>query len=88
MVCVDDQHNTKVGEPGFPVAAVGRDWEAVVASYYNIQVGDHDYTKARLPLQLLLFAISLKIWINYSGTVKILLQKHNFQPIQPLSSHC
>ena len=30
MVCLDDKHNIKVGEPGFPVAAIDHGEEVVV----------------------------------------------------------
>ena len=48
MVCLDDKHNIKVGEPGFPVAAVDRGKEVIVGSNSSFQVGDHDFTKAKI----------------------------------------
>ena len=40
FVCLDDKHRAKVGEPGFPVAAVERG----VGLDSSMQVGDHDFT--------------------------------------------
>ena len=48
MVCLDDKHNLKVGEPGFPVAAVDQGREVVVTCNSSLQVGDHDFTKAKI----------------------------------------
>ena len=48
MVCLDDKHNIKIGEPGFPVAAVDWGREVVVGSNSTFQVGDHDFTKAKV----------------------------------------
>jgi hypothetical protein len=35
----------KVGEPGYPVAAVERGREVLVAMRTRFEVGDHDFTK-------------------------------------------
>ncbi len=48
MVCLDDKHNIKVGETGFPVAAVDRGKEVIVGSNSSFHVGDHDFTKAKI----------------------------------------
>jgi hypothetical protein len=48
LVCLDDKHNIKVGEPGFPVAAVDRGKEVIVGANSSFQVGDHDFTKAKI----------------------------------------
>ena len=45
LVCLDDKHNIiKVGEPGFPVAAVDRGKQVLVGIDTSFQVGDHDFT--------------------------------------------
>ena len=45
MVCIDDKHRLKVGEPGFPVAAAERGRKVLVRAGITFEVGDHDFTK-------------------------------------------
>ncbi len=45
FVCMDDKHSMKVGEPGYPVAAVERGRQVLVAMGTRFEVGDHDFTK-------------------------------------------
>ncbi|CAI2191491.1 2102_t:CDS:1, partial [Funneliformis geosporum] len=45
LVFLDDKHRCKVGEPGFPVAAVERGKRVVVSRDTTFAVADHDYTK-------------------------------------------
>jgi len=45
FICIDDKHRVKVGEPGFPVAAVERGREVVVSLHETFAVGDHDFTR-------------------------------------------
>ena len=45
MVCMDDKHSMKIGEPGYPVAAVERGRRVLVAKGTKLVVGDHDFTK-------------------------------------------
>lgn len=45
LICVDDKHKVKVGEPGFPVASAERGRRVAVRSDENLVVGDHDFTK-------------------------------------------
>ncbi len=47
MVCLDDKHNIKIGEPDFPVAAVDRGKEVLVGMNSKFMVGDHDFTKTK-----------------------------------------
>ena len=48
FVSQDDKHFVKVGEPGFPVAAVERGKQVVVSADAPFSVGDHDFTKAKI----------------------------------------
>ena len=45
LVCIDDKHRLKVGEPGFPVAAAERGRRVLVRAGTTFEVGDHDFTK-------------------------------------------
>ena len=42
MCCVDDKHHAKIGEPGYPLAAVERGKRVLVARGKTFAVGDHD----------------------------------------------
>ena len=48
MVCLDDKHCIKFGEPGFPVAAAERGKQVLVKVGALFEVGDHDFTKFSL----------------------------------------
>ena len=48
FVCQDDKHSIKVGEPGYPVAAVERGKQVLVGLNERMVVGDHDFTKFTL----------------------------------------
>ena len=48
MVCVDDKHAIKMGEPNFPVAAVDRGRSVLVSKDITFAVGDHDFTKCKI----------------------------------------
>ena len=43
MVCLDDKHRMKIGEPGFPVAATERGRRVLVRVGSSFEVGDHDF---------------------------------------------
>lgn len=45
MVCQDDKHHCKVGEPAMPVAAVERGRRVVTIDGLRYSVADHDFTK-------------------------------------------
>lgn len=45
LICIDDKHRLKVGEPGFPVAAAERGRRVIVSLNEVFQVGDHDFTR-------------------------------------------
>ncbi len=48
MVCLDDKHRVKVGEPGLPVASVERGKKVLVALNHSSEVCDHDFTRFSL----------------------------------------
>ena len=73
FVCIDDKHRIKVGEPGFPLAAVQRGHEVIVSLNETFCVGDHDFSKFSLiPSVTLLIDIPVTmegLW--YRGQVHI-----------------
>ena len=85
MVCLDDKHNIKIGEPGFPVAAVDRGREVVVGSNSSFQVGDHDFTKAKVtPSVTLVCDVPESLDETfYHGNVHVCYKDTIFQPSSP-----
>lgn len=79
------KHLIKVGEPGFPVAAVDRG-RTVVGKDIEFQVADHDFTKLKItPSVALLCDIPASIKESfYSGKVVVGLKNTAFQPFSPL----
>ena len=55
MVCIDDKHRLKVGEPGFSVAAAELGRRVIVRAETTFEVGDHDFTKFSIILSLTMF---------------------------------
>ena len=47
LAFLDDKH-IKVGEPGFPVAALDGDKPVMVEKDMVVKIGDHDFTKCKL----------------------------------------
>ena len=45
FICIDDKHHIKIGEPGYPVAAVERGCQVIVSQNETFVVGDHDFTR-------------------------------------------
>ena len=82
FVCMDDKHTMKIGEPGYPLAAVERGKQVLVARGSKFLVGDHDFSKfSMIPSVTLNINIPDKVddsW--YSGKVHVLLKEHSFQP--------
>ena len=84
------QHIIKVGEPGFPVAAVERGKQVVVSTDAPFCVGDHDFTKAKIvPSVTLLCNVPEKITDSFysGGKVQVTLKGGIFEPSSPLR-HC
>ena len=48
FVCLNDKHHIKVGEPGYPVAAVERGRRVIVCKDVSFEVGNHDFTKVSI----------------------------------------
>lgn len=86
LICIDDKHNIKCGEPGYPVAAVDRGKQVLVAINQSFQVSDHDFTKAKItPSVCLVCDIPSSIEESfYRGQVFACLKDSVFQPSSPL----
>jgi len=48
MVSIDDKHRLKVGEPGYPVAAVERGRRVMVKTGTTFEVMNHDFKKCSI----------------------------------------
>lgn len=86
VVCLDDKHRCKVGEPSFPVAAAERGRKVLVSLTQSFEVGDHDFTKfSIIPSVLLKVDIPDEVsgsW--YRGQVHIGLKEAAFEASSPL----
>eukprot|EP00117_Sycon_ciliatum_P020858 scpid56965/ scgid18449/ len=82
---MDDKHLVKVGEPGFPVAAVDRGRSVVVGAEESFQVADHVFTQVKVtPSVSLVCDIPETIEDSfYSGKVYVVLKNTVFQPSTP-----
>lgn len=85
LVCLDDKHNIKVGEPGFPVAAIDLGKQVLVGINTSFEVGDHDFTKTKLtPSVALVCDVPNSISESfYRGKVIVTLKDAVFQPSSP-----
>ena len=85
MVCLDNKHRIKVGEPGFLVAAAERGKKVLVKVGSSFEVGDHDFTKLILvPSVTLVNTIPSEIsgsW--YRGSEYFALKEGAFEPSSP-----
>ena len=64
FVSLDDKHFIKVGEPGFPIAAVERGKKVLVSLQKKFEVDDHDFSNNfPLPLEWHLWLTSHKQWM-------------------------
>ena len=80
LVCMDDKHTMKIGEPGCPVAAVERGKVVLVAKGTQLMVCDHDFAKlSMIPNVILRVDTSL-----YRGQTYVGLKEHCFEPSSPL----
>ena len=86
FLCIDDKHQVKVGEPGYPVAAAERGKIVLVSRDLKFEVSDHDFCKFSLiPSVCLIVDIPDGItgsW--YSGQVLVGLKEGSFEPSSPL----
>ncbi len=85
IVCIDDKHSIKCGEPGYPVAAVDRGKQVLVAIDKPFVVSDHDFTKAKItPSVSLVCDIPMSMEESfYRGMVCVGLKDSIFQPSSP-----
>lgn len=90
IVCLDDKHRVKVGEPGLPVASVERGKKVLVALNRSFEVCDHDFTRFSLiPSVTLLIDMPDTIdgsW--YDGEVFVGLKDAVFEPSSSLRHLC
>uniref|UniRef100_A0A1X7VKZ4 Uncharacterized protein n=1 Tax=Amphimedon queenslandica TaxID=400682 RepID=A0A1X7VKZ4_AMPQE len=85
FACIDDKYFMKVGEPVFPIATAERGREAVVSTNEVFVVGDHDFTKFKIPSVILLVDIPETIDGSiYSGKVFVGLKDKIFETSSPL----
>ncbi|CAB5180640.1 unnamed protein product [Rhizophagus irregularis] len=73
MIFLDDKHRCKVGEPGFPVAAIERGKKVVVSKDTTFTVADHDFTKTGI-IPSVVMICDIPESINgdfYAGKVRI-----------------
>lgn len=82
FVCLDDKHQMKVGEPGYPVASAERGRRMMVNKGSVFELGGHDFTKYSLiPSVAFLIDVPADVigsW--YDGLVHVLLKEAAFEP--------
>ena len=86
LVCQDDKHSMKVGEHGFPVAAVDRGKSVFVGKNAAFSVGDHDFTKVKL-IPSVAFLIDIPERPDdkfFQGKVFVALKEAVLEPSTPL----
>lgn len=86
LVFMDDKHRCKVGEPGYPVAAIERGRQVIVSQHNTFQVSDHDFTKCGIiPSVTMICDIPYSIDESfYRGQVYVGLKDPIFQHSDPL----
>ena len=86
LVCADDKHRIKVGEPSCPVASAERGRQVLVHGSTLFQVADHDFTRfSTIPSASLVVDIPDKIsesW--YDGQVNDAYKDSAFEPSSPI----
>ena len=86
FICIDDKHRIKVGEPGYPVAAVERGRQVIVSQTETFAVGDHDFTRfSIIPSVALQVEIPEKFegsW--YHGKILVGIKDAVYQSSSPL----
>lgn len=86
FICMDDKHTCKVGEPGYPVAAVERGKQVIVGKDKIMAVGDHDFTKISITPSVT-FCVDIPEDIEgsfYRGKVFVGLKGNCFEASSPL----
>ncbi|CAH1269408.1 Hypp4174 [Branchiostoma lanceolatum] len=86
LVFLDDKHGIKVGEPGYPVAAVDRGKSVLVSRDSVFAVADHDFTKLKITPSVTLVCDVPESASDsfYRGKVYIALKDATFQPSSPI----
>jgi hypothetical protein len=86
LVFMDDKHRCKIGEPGYPVAAVERGKQVIVSCNKSFVVSDHDFTKCGIIPSVIMFCdIPVSIEDSfYQGKVYVGLKDPIFQPSNPI----
>ena len=90
FICMDDKHTCKVGEPGYPVAAVDRGRKVIVAKNTSFQVADHDFTKFSITPSVAL-SIDIPDTIEgsfYRGQVYVGVKENCFEASSALRHMC
>ena len=86
LVCMDDKHTMKIGEPNFPIAAIERGKRVLVAKGAKLAVGDHDFAKLSMIPSVILSVdipdVGEDSW--YRGQAHVGLKEHCFEPSSPL----
>ena len=82
MISSDDKNKIKVGEPNYPVSAVARRKQVLVAHGQSLQVSDHDFSKLSLvPTFVLSHDIPNTVNENfYRGNPYVYLKPHATEP--------
>ncbi len=86
VICLDDKHRLKVGEPGFPVAAAERGRRVIVSLQEEFHVADHDFTRFSI-IPSVIFSIDIPDTIEgswYHGQVCVVFKEAAFQPSSPI----
>jgi hypothetical protein len=86
LIFLDDKHRCKIGEPGFPVAAVERGRRVIVSQNNSFKVADHDFTKCGIiPSVTMICDIPCTVEESfYRGQVFIGMKDPVFQPSDSL----
>ena len=85
LLCVDDKHKLKIGEPGFPVATVERGKPVLVSIGKVFEVCDHDFTKFSMTPSVALH-VEIPKYIEqtfYDGDVYVWLKESAFEASSP-----
>ena len=86
LICLDDKHRLKVGEPGYPVAAAERGRRVIVSLNENFEVADHDFTRFSI-IPGVIFCVDIPETIEgswYDGQVCVVFKEAAFQPSSPI----
>ncbi len=86
LIFMDDKHCCKIGESGYPIAAVERGQQVIVSQNKTFQVSDHDFIKCDIiPSVTIICDIPYTIEESfYRGQVYIGLKDPIFQASDPL----